>query len=83
VLDNHSSHRSKEVREFISNAGVTVEFLPSYSSPLNCIEHVWSSMKRMWAGFMANQYAYDRQNLREDILRIVRRVQITPQLVDH
>ena len=37
----------------------------------------------MWDGFMANQYAYDRQNLHEDNPEYLRRVQITPQLVDH
>lgn len=47
VLDNHPAHHSKEVAELLNQYFKPV-FQPAYSSPFNCIETVWSILKREW-----------------------------------
>lgn len=45
VMDNLGSHKVKEVREAIRNAGARPMFLPPYSPDLNPIEQVFSKLK--------------------------------------
>lgn len=45
VWDNHKAHYNAECREMLINAGVDILPLPTYSSNLNPIEHVWSVLK--------------------------------------
>ena len=45
VLDNHGSHKSHMVTEFLQDQGVEYLYLPPYSSTLNPIERVWSCWK--------------------------------------
>ena len=45
VMDNLGSHKVKEVREAIRNAGARLLFLPPYSPDLNPIEQVFSKLK--------------------------------------
>ena len=49
VMDNHSSHRSGNIEEYLEEKGVEIIFLPSYSSTLNPVERVWSLFKHEWA----------------------------------
>ena len=44
-MDNLGSHKVKEVREAIRNAGARLLFLPPYSPDLNPIEQVFSKLK--------------------------------------
>ena len=68
VLDNHSSHKSRTVREWASQAGLTLKFLPSYSSVLSCVERIWALFKRTWARYLSKlQVTYNRDNLDKDI----------------
>jgi putative transposase len=41
VLDNLGSHRGKQVRRAVRNAGAKLIFLPKYSPDLNPIEQVF------------------------------------------
>jgi transposase len=45
VMDNHSSHISKKVKELLLKEKVEVLFLPPYCSELNPIEMLWSQVK--------------------------------------
>ena len=45
LLDNSSVDRAKDVLDSIIERGVTVLFLPPYSSDYNPIEMLWSKMK--------------------------------------
>ena len=49
VTDNHSSHRSKLVKKWLSDNNVTMIYLPVYSSVLSPVERVWSVFKSKWA----------------------------------
>ena len=49
VCDNHASHHSRMVTDWAEANGVTMMFLPPYSSALNVIERVWSAFKTEWA----------------------------------
>ena len=51
VLDNHSSHRSRLLKDFFAAKNVQVLFLPPYSSPLNSVERVWAYFKHEWAKY--------------------------------
>lgn len=47
IVDNHSVHRAKVVREYVDSTrgGVNVHRLPSYSPELNPDEWVWNNLK--------------------------------------
>ncbi len=45
VTDNASSHESEKTEELIESAGCLIEYIPSYSSDLNPIEHKWAKAK--------------------------------------
>jgi len=49
VCDNHGSHRSYYVRDYLRYRQVQVLFMPAYSSPLNSCEFVWGLVKRKFA----------------------------------
>jgi transposase len=45
VMDNLRPHRSAEVGELLSRAGIELMYLPRYSPEFNPIEHAWSKVK--------------------------------------
>ena len=45
VMDNLGSHKVKEVREAVRNAGARMLFLPPYSPDVNLVEQAFSKMK--------------------------------------
>ena len=47
VLDNHTSHHTKEVTELARSLNFEFMFLPPYSPELNSIEALWGIVKRM------------------------------------
>lgn len=47
VMDNLSSHKSKEVRQRIEQAGAKLLYLPPYSPDLNPIEKAWAKLKQL------------------------------------
>lgn len=47
ILDNFSTHRSKEIREYAKSLGIYLVYLPPYSPDLNPIEFTWKSLKRV------------------------------------
>ena len=46
VLDNHTSHHTKEVTELAKNLNFEFMFMPPYSPELNSIEALWGIVKR-------------------------------------
>ena len=46
AMDNLRSHHASEVRTQLSKRGVRILFLPPYSSDMNPIEILWSSLKQ-------------------------------------
>ena len=48
ILDNHSSHRSNLVKDYIRQNRINVWFLPTYSSDLNPCEWIWKLFKDKW-----------------------------------
>ena len=51
VVDNASTHRSKEVTKAMAGLelkGIKLYFLPPYSPELNRIEKLWQQMKYVW-----------------------------------
>ena len=46
VLDNHTSHHTKNVTELARNLNFELMFLPPYSPELNSIEALWGIVKR-------------------------------------
>jgi transposase len=46
VLDNHKSHGTLLVRSYCQFNNIEIKFLPSYSPEFNCIEPLWSVVKR-------------------------------------
>ena len=45
VMDNATFHKRSDIRLAISDAGHTLDFLPSYSPDLNPIEKKWAHVK--------------------------------------
>ena len=77
VCDNHGSHRSYYVRDYLRYRQVQVLFMPAYSSPLNSCEFVWGLVKRKFATEFAKKtrtYEFTELNFKNDIISIVNRV---------
>ena len=53
VIDNLGSHKSREVRKMIRDAGARLFFLPAYSPDLNPIEQLFSKIKHHMRAAMA------------------------------
>ena len=47
VMDNLSAHKDSQALDLLKSAGVTVRFLPAYSTDLNSIELMWSKVKAL------------------------------------
>ncbi len=56
IRDNLGSHRGKQVRRAIRQAGARLLFLPKYSPDLNPIEQVFSKLKHMLRKAQARSY---------------------------
>ena len=49
IFDNHSSHHSRYVQDYMKHMNAKSLFTAPYSSRLNNCEHVWSMLKRSWS----------------------------------
>jgi transposase len=47
VMDNATFHKRADIRSAITNAGHTLDFLPTYSPDLNPIEKKWAQLKKL------------------------------------
>jgi transposase len=61
VVDNHSVHRSGEVREFVKKqkGKLRLFFLPPYSPELNPDEHVWNYLKNHKIGRQTTKNGFE------------------------
>jgi transposase len=80
VLDGHSAHRSRLVRDYVQSLGgrLRLFFLPPYSPELNPDEQVWNHVKHHGVGRM---FAVGKGHLRALIQAKLRRLQKSPWLV--
>lgn len=58
VLDNCSSHTSEVTMAKFSELAITTCFMPTYSSPLNPVEHVWALLKKQWKDKLAEENGF-------------------------
>jgi transposase len=56
IMDNLGSHRGKQVRQAIRQAGAKLIFLPKYSPDLNPIEQVFAKLKHGLRKVQARSY---------------------------
>lgn len=56
IMDNLGSHRGRQVRKAIRNAGARLLFLPKYSPDLNPIEQVFAKLKHLLRKAQARSY---------------------------
>ena len=75
ILDNASSHKSKEMADYIRNAGdeVVLWFLPPRTPQHNPIEVMWREIKRAIAGIY---FGGIDQMMRTAIIRMLRRGEV-------
>lgn len=76
ILDNHSVHRSKEVREFVNSTEGKLHlfFLPPYSPELNPDEHVWNYLKNHKIGRQSTKNGFELSKRVESIMRSLGRL---------
>ena len=68
VLDNHSAHKSRSVKNYAESIGIGMHFLPPYSSVLNPIERWWAMCKHDWARTLSKvERKYDKERLKSDV----------------
>ena len=70
VVDNASTHRSKEVTQALRTLelqGIKLYFLPAYSPELNRIEKLWQQMKYVWMDVKSRTIG----TLNEDVAHIL------------
>ena len=64
VFDNHSSHHSRYVQDYMKFMGAKSLFTAPYSSRLNNCEFVWSILKKSWATLISRiTTEYNHANL--------------------
>jgi transposase len=80
VMDNHSIHRSRKLRQFAEDSGGRLKlfYLPPYSPELNPDEWVWKAIKHDRVGTTAHANTGD---LKGKALRSLRRLQKLPAVV--
>ena len=75
VTDNHSSHKSRLVRNWFASNQVPLMFLPVYSSTLSPVERVWAIFKSRWAKELCKvQVRYDVSRMDSDIRLVMEQV---------
>ena len=52
IMDNHKSHKSKELKTICNSFNVKIVFLPPISSSLNPVERLWSVVKYRWGNYL-------------------------------
>jgi transposase len=76
IVDNHSVHRSNEVREFVKSTDgkLRLFYLPPYSPELNPDEHVWNYLKNHHIGRQTTKNGYELSKRVESILRSLQKL---------
>jgi transposase len=79
ILDNHSVHKSKAVREWVEahTESIELHFLPAYAPHLNPDELVNADLKRQ----LADRVLTSREQLVAETRSVLRRIQKLPQHV--
>ena len=72
IIDNFSSHRSKDVKDAAIRLNIELCFLPPYSPQLQPIEKVWKDMKRLMSEFKIN-LALKGRKLKKDESKVLLR----------
>lgn len=79
VLDNHSIHRAKMVRDYVqsTNGKLELHYIPPYSPQLNPDEQVWKNVKER----VAKKLPRDKHELRSLLTQALERLQAMPEIV--
>lgn len=81
IWDGATIHRSKLLREFLSNGGaqrIHLERLPGYAPELNPDEGVWHYLKHVEMG---NLCARDMNELKDNLTRAQQRLAAKPEVI--
>ena len=70
VMDNLSTHKVKEIKDIIEQAGVKIVYLSPYSPEFNPIENCWSKIKT----YLRNLAARSRDELEEGLVKAINKV---------
>jgi len=76
IVDNHSVHRSSEVREFVKSTKGKLHlfYLPPYSPELNPDEHVWNYLKNHKIGRQTTKNGFELSKRVESIMRSLQKL---------
>ena len=76
IVDNHSVHRSREVREYVKSTDgrLRLFYLPPYSPELNPDEHVWNYLKHHKIGRQTTKNGFELSKRVESIMRSLQRL---------
>lgn len=71
IVDNHSVHRSSEVREFVksTNSRLRLFYLPPYAPELNPDEHVWNYLKNHKIGRQSTKNGWELYKRVDSVMR--------------
>ena len=68
VFDNHSSHHSRYVQDYMRYMKSHSLFTAPYSSRLNNVEFVWSMLKKSWSTLVSRiTTEYNHENITRDV----------------
>lgn len=76
IVDNHSVHRSEEVRQYVESTEgkLRLFYLPPYSPELNPDEHVWNYLKNHKIGRQTTKNGFELYKRVEGILRSLQKL---------
>jgi len=76
IVDNHSVHRSEEVRDFVKSTEgkLRLFYLPPYAPELNPDEHVWNYLKNHKIGRQTTRNGFELTKRVESIMRSLQRL---------
>jgi hypothetical protein len=79
VLDNARAHIGKEVKDYCQRQKIELMFMPGYSPEFNCIEALWSVIKRRVKARLAfrKDVNIEEQGFRNLVLNVLE--DVTPE----
>ena len=67
-MDNHSSHHSKVITDYLKFKKAEILFTAPYSSRLNNVEFVWALLKKLWSNLISRiTVEYNHKKLTKDV----------------
>jgi len=74
IIDNFSSHKSKDTKKAAMKLNIELCYLPAYSPQLQPIEKIWKDMKRFLSEFKISVALKDKKLKKDESIELLRSI---------